>query len=80
MAKLLLKVEEAAVAMSLGRSKAYELVRRGLLPSVRLGRSVRIPVAALEAWINERAAVAANDNGSEVGTSVDITGPVRQRG
>jgi excisionase family DNA binding protein len=77
-AKLLLRVNEAADALSLGRSKAYELVRSGALPSVRVGRSLRIPVAALETWINERAAVGANDNGSEVGT--DDRRPTTARG
>jgi excisionase family DNA binding protein len=74
MSKLLLKVEEAAELMSVGRSKAYELIRTGELPHLRIGRSVRVPVGPLEKWINERAADAANANGSEEERGVVGTG------
>ena len=32
--------------------KAYELVYRGTLPSVTIGRSRRVPVAALQAFVD----------------------------
>lgn len=38
-----LTVEEAARLLRLRRSHAYELVRRGVIPSVRLGRFIRVP-------------------------------------
>lgn len=44
---LLLSVEEAARSLSIGRSKTYELIAEGLLESVHIGRSTRVPVAAL---------------------------------
>jgi excisionase family DNA binding protein len=44
-------VEEAAVLLGLGRSAAYEAVRRGDLPSRRLGRRIVIPVPALLNWL-----------------------------
>jgi excisionase family DNA binding protein len=47
----LLRIEEAAQWLGLGRTKAYELVFRGTLPSVRIGRSRRIAVSALEAFV-----------------------------
>ena len=68
MTKLLLKVEDAASVLSVGRSKAYAMAAAGELPSIKIGRSVRVPVAALEAWINERAAAAQDGNGPEEGT------------
>ena len=37
-----LRVEEMAKILKLKRSTAYELVRRGVIPSVRLGRAIRI--------------------------------------
>jgi len=40
--RLLLRVEEAAEVLAIGRSKVYELVRTGELPCVRIGRLVRI--------------------------------------
>jgi len=51
--RLLLRVEEAADRLAIGRSKTYELIRQGILPSVRLGRTVRVPLYALEHWIAE---------------------------
>jgi excisionase family DNA binding protein len=39
-------VEEAAPWFKLGRSAAYEAVRRGQIPSLKFGRAVRVPVAA----------------------------------
>jgi excisionase family DNA binding protein len=47
----LLTVPEAARRLSLGRATTYQLVRRGELPSVRVGRAVRVPARALDAWI-----------------------------
>ena len=44
-------VEEAAGLLGLGRSAAYEAVRRGDLPSRRLGRRIVIPVPALLTWL-----------------------------
>ena len=48
--RILLRLPEAAQALSIGRATIYQLVNRGELPVVRIGRSVRIPVTALEAW------------------------------
>jgi excisionase family DNA binding protein len=47
----LLRVEEAAEWLGLGRTKAYELVFTGALPSVTIGRSRRVPLTALEAFV-----------------------------
>ena len=52
--RLLLTVEEAARRLGIGKTLAWELVWAGVLPSVRLGRCVRIPLAALEEWIAQR--------------------------
>jgi excisionase family DNA binding protein len=49
----LLRVEEAAEWLGLSRTKAYELVYRGVLPSVTIGRSRRVPVAALQTFVDE---------------------------
>ena len=53
-ARLLLRPAEAATALGIGRTKVYELIAAGELPSIRIGASVRVPVAALEAWIARR--------------------------
>jgi excisionase family DNA binding protein len=52
--KLLLTVPEAAVLASVGRSTGYQLVADGEWPSILIGRSVRVPVAGLKAWVEQR--------------------------
>jgi excisionase family DNA binding protein len=45
-------VEELAAWLGIGRSLAYDLVRRGVVPAVRFGRLVRIPRSALAALVS----------------------------
>ena len=52
--RLLLRPVEAAEVIGIGRSKLYELLSTGELPSIRIGSSVRVPVAELRAWIERR--------------------------
>ena len=49
--KVLLTPTEAAEALGIGRSKLYELMRAGVLESVRIGASRRVPTVALEQLI-----------------------------
>jgi excisionase family DNA binding protein len=48
-----LTVAETAAFLRIGRSACYELVRTGAIPSVRLGRLIRIPRDALMAWLED---------------------------
>ncbi len=50
----LLTLEETAQFLRLGRTKTHTLIKRGELPSVRIGHSLRIPAAALREWIERR--------------------------
>jgi excisionase family DNA binding protein len=52
----LLRVEEVASYWDVSRGIVYELVRRGELPSLRLGRLVRVPRSALARKIDRGAA------------------------
>jgi excisionase family DNA binding protein len=53
----LLTVGEAATALRVSRSKAYELAAAGQLPGLlRVGRSLRVSRRALDAWIDTQAA------------------------
>lgn len=62
MEKLLLTPPEAAALIGIGRTRVYDLIARGVLPSLRIGRSVRVPVEGLREWIEfQRAA-----NGNEI--------------
>jgi excisionase family DNA binding protein len=53
--RLLLTIEEAAQRLGLGRSKTYQLAATGVLPVIHLGRSVRVPVEALQEWVRAQA-------------------------
>ena len=50
-ARLLFTVTEAASLLSLGRSKTYELVRAGVIPSVRITGSRRIKASDLNIYV-----------------------------
>lgn len=52
MTRLLLTVPEAAKALAISRSKLYELLASGVLRSVRIDGSRRVPLDALNAYIN----------------------------
>ncbi len=52
---MLMRVSEVAHELRLARSFVYELIQSGQLPAVRIGRSIRVPRAELEAWVHERA-------------------------
>ncbi len=47
---------EVAAFLGIGRDKTYQMLAAGELPSVRLGRTYRIPRRALEEWLARRAA------------------------
>ncbi len=53
MEKLLLKPAEVAEALRIGRSLVYGMLASGELPSIRVGRCVRVSKASLEKWIND---------------------------
>lgn len=40
---LMLTVEETARTLRCGRTATYEAIRRGEIPSIRIGRSLRVP-------------------------------------
>jgi excisionase family DNA binding protein len=51
---ILYRVDAAAALLSVSRSKAYELIAKGVIPSIRLGATIRVPAAALRAMIEEQ--------------------------
>ena len=55
MDKLLLTPEDAALVLSIGRSKLYELLATRALRSVRIGASRRIPAEELAAYVQRLA-------------------------
>ncbi len=61
--RLMLRPSEAGDAIGVSRSKAYELIASGKIPSVKVGGCVRVPVAALQAWIDRQLAERAEAGG-----------------
>ncbi len=51
----LLNAQEVAAALNMGLSTVYQLLERGELPSIRIGRSVRIRPEDLEKFIESKA-------------------------
>lgn len=45
---VLLRIEAAAILLGIGRTKMYELIRRGQIPVVRIGRRTLVHRADLE--------------------------------
>lgn len=48
---ILLKPQQAAEVLGIGRSLIYLLIRDGKLPTVKVGNSLRVPRAALDQWV-----------------------------
>ena len=52
--RILYRPAEAAKAIGISRSRIYELIARGEIPSIRVGGVVRVPVASLQGWVNQK--------------------------
>lgn len=50
--RLTLTVEEAARLLGISRALAYELVARGEVPGIRLGRRIVVPRRALDTLLD----------------------------
>ena len=51
--RLTYTVEEAAQLLGISRNSGYEAVRRGEIPTIRLGRRILVPVSRLEALLDD---------------------------
>lgn len=48
--RLMLKPDEVARALGIGRTACYALIAAGTIKSKKIGKSIRVPVSALKAW------------------------------
>jgi len=48
------RVSETAVALGYSRAMTYQLIASGEIPSIKVGKSIRVPVAALKTWIDKQ--------------------------
>lgn len=51
--KQTLSVEEAAKVLGIGRNLAYDRVKTGEIPAIKIGRRLLVPRAALEKLLSE---------------------------
>jgi len=51
--ELVMSVPEAGRILRLSRNSAYEAARRGEIPTVRIGRLLRVPRTALEKMLEQ---------------------------
>lgn len=49
-----LTLREMQEMLSIGRTKAWQLVASGEVPAVKIGRSVRVSRTELEGWLKEQ--------------------------
>ena len=54
--RLLVKPDEGARLLGIGRSKMYALLATGVIPSIKVGGSTRIPADALRRWVERQLA------------------------
>ncbi|OFX14806.1 MAG: hypothetical protein A2Z18_03550 [Armatimonadetes bacterium RBG_16_58_9] len=53
MQELTISVPEAGRRISCGRNLSYRLAREGKIPVIKLGKKLRVPIAALERMLQE---------------------------
>lgn len=59
-----LTITEAASLLRISRNSAYEAARRGEIPTIRLGRRLLVPRAALERLLEQAGAGPGGEEGS----------------
>jgi predicted DNA-binding transcriptional regulator AlpA len=50
--RLVLDVPEAGAKLGLGRNASYAAAKRGDIPTIKIGRLLRVPVRAFEEMLN----------------------------
>jgi excisionase family DNA binding protein len=48
-------VEEAAKILGIGRNQAYDAVKRGEIPTIKIGKRLLVPKVALDRLVSEGA-------------------------
>jgi excisionase family DNA binding protein len=52
--KLLLRPKEVGETLGVSRTRVYQMLATREIESIRIGRSIRVPVDAVETWISEK--------------------------
>jgi excisionase family DNA binding protein len=77
--KLLVTIEEAADALSLSARTVRYMVARAELPTIHIGRSVRIARSALDAYVEMKTAEAAQTSAAVTREVTPHARPTRLR-
>ena len=75
---LVYTVEQTAELLATGRTSTYEAIRRGEIPSVRIGRSLRVPRHALDNLLNCHGPTDGGPNEGRVQRAPEGRGLVRE--
>lgn len=52
--RLLLRPSEVFVVLGVSRAKGYSMLASGELPSIRIGRAIRVPLTDVQKWIEQQ--------------------------
>jgi excisionase family DNA binding protein len=55
--KAFYRVSEVGEILNMGRTKTYELIHAGVIPSVRIQGNIRVPAKPLHDWIEAQIAL-----------------------
>lgn len=55
--RLLLRPQEVFESLGLSRSKGYALIASGNIPSIKIGKAIRVPIEELHTWLNKQKVV-----------------------
>ena len=61
--RLALSVSEAAQMLGISRARLYPLISMGEIPSFKIGRCRRVPVTALESFIERQVQLSMDESG-----------------
>ncbi len=59
----MLTVPEVQQFLRIGKVKTYDLIKRGIIPSIKLGATIRVPRDIFLNWIDEQESV---DTGAKI--------------
>ena len=54
--RLTVTIDEAAALLGIGRNGAYEAARKGEIPTLKIGKRILVPKAALDRMLEGKAA------------------------
>ena len=49
--RTIITIKEMSTILGIGRNTAYEAVKKGEIPSVKVGRRILVPSKALDKWL-----------------------------